>query len=140
MTTAELERLMTDIGAMDLEALRAFWRERYGAPPSLRSVFLLQLQLAWRVQAEALGGLDADTRKTLSRTGVVEPEGKALGIGAVLQRTWQGRPIEVVVEEQGFRWNGRLFPSLSAAATAIAGSRWNGPRFFGLRPERASAA
>ena len=26
-----------------------------------------------------------------------------------------------------------IFPSLSAAATAIAGSRWNGPRFFGLR-------
>ncbi len=89
--------------------------------------------MAWRVQAEALGGLDADTRKALSRTGAVEPEGKALGIGAVLQRTWQGRAVEVVVEEQGFRWDGRLFPSLSAAATAIAGSRWNGPRFFGLR-------
>ncbi|WP_255413058.1 DUF2924 domain-containing protein [Erythrobacter sp. KY5] len=39
----------------------------------------------------------------------------------------------VVVEEEDFRWNDRLFPSLSAAATAIAGSRWNGPRFFGLR-------
>ena len=33
----------------------------------------------------------------------------------------------------GFRWNDRLYPSLSAAATAIAGSRWNGPKFFGLR-------
>lgn len=133
MTTANLEQHLAIIGSMDLEALRAFWRERYGSPPALRSVYLLQLQLAWRVQAEALGGLDADTRKALSRTGAVEPEGKALGIGAVLQRTWQGRAIEVVVEEQGFRWDGRLFPSLSAAATAIAGSHWNGPRFFGLR-------
>jgi hypothetical protein len=70
----------------------------------------------------------------------VEPEGKALGIGAVLKRSWQGRIVEVVVEEQGFRWNDRLFPSLSAAATTIAGSRWNGPRFFGLRPDRASPA
>ena len=26
-----------------------------------------------------------------------------------------------------------LYPSLSAAASAIAGTRWNGPRFFGLR-------
>jgi Protein of unknown function (DUF2924) len=39
----------------------------------------------------------------------------------------------VVVEEQGFRWEERFYPSLSAAATAIAGTRWNGPRFFGLR-------
>ena len=140
MTSSELEQLVTDLGSMDLERLRAFWRERYGAPPPLRSVFLLQLQLAWRVQAEALGGLTPDTRKALSRTGAVEPEGKALGIGAVLKRSWQGRIVEVVVEEQGFRWNDRLFPSLSAAATTIAGSRWNGPRFFGLRPDRASPA
>lgn len=41
----------------------------------------------------------------------------------------------MVVEEDGFRLEDRLFPSLSAAATAIAGSRWNGPRFFGLRQE-----
>jgi hypothetical protein len=56
-----------------------------------------------------------------------------LGIGAKLRRNWQGQTVEMVVEEDGFRWNGRTYRSLSAAATAIAGSRWNGPRFFGLR-------
>jgi hypothetical protein len=129
----EVEHLVAAIGNMDLEALRASWRERYGAPPPLRSVPILRLQLAWRVQAEVLGGIDADTRRVLARSGPTEPEGMRLGIGAVLRRTWKGRKVEVVVEEQGFRWNERLFPSLSAAATAIAGSRWNGPRFFGLR-------
>lgn len=89
--------------------------------------------LAWRVQAQVLGGLDAETRKALSRSGPVQAEGKHLGVGARLTRIWKGREVTVVVEEKGFRWEGEVFPSLSAAATAIAGTRWNGPRFFGLR-------
>ena len=63
----------------------------------------------------------------------MQPEGLELGVGARLRREWRGRTVEVVVEEDGFRWEERLYPSLSAAATAIAGTRWNGPRFFGLR-------
>jgi len=118
---------------LDLDGLRALWRERYGVPPRLRSVELLRLSLAWRVQAEALGGLDGETRRQLGRRGPVRMEGLDLGIGAKLHREWQGRVVEVVVEADGFRWDGRTYLSLSAAATAIAGSRWNGPRFFGLR-------
>ena len=71
--------------------------------------------------------------KALAKTGAVAAEGRHLGIGARLTRNWKGREVEVVVEEQGFRWQDRHYPSLSAAATAIAGTRWNGPRFFGLR-------
>ena len=133
MTSHHVERVVVEISQMDLEQLREAWRLRYGAPPSLRSVPIMRLQLAWRVQAEAFGGLDAETRRALARTGAVEVEGKHLGVGARLSRNWKGRRVEVAVEERGFRWNGSLFPSLSAAATAIAGSRWNGPRFFGLR-------
>ena len=128
-----VEQLVAEIETLDLEGLRDFWRERFGAPPSLRSEPIMRQLLAWRVQAQALGGLDDDTRKALARSGPVQPEGKHLGIGGRLTRIWKGREITVVVEENGFRWEGRLFPSLSAAATAIAGSRWNGPRFFGLR-------
>ena len=93
----------------------------------------MRMLLAWRLPAAAFGGIDGETRKALSRTGAVAAEGRHLGIGARLSRNWKGREVEVVVEEQGFRWQDQLYPSLSAAATAIAGSRWNGPRFFGLR-------
>ena len=86
-----------------------------------------------RLQAEELGGLDVDTWRLLSRKGPVQAEGLNLGIGARLTRQWQGRTHEVIVEADGFRWEGQSYKSLSAAATAIAGSRWNGPRFFGLR-------
>jgi Protein of unknown function (DUF2924) len=33
----------------------------------------------------------------------------------------------------GFARNGKTYPSLSKAAFAITGTRWNGPKFFGLR-------
>lgn len=125
--------VVDEIGRMDLGALRCEWRRRFGPPPPLRSVPILRQLLAWRVQAQAFGGIDAEVRKALRRTGATAPEGKHLGIGARLTRTWKGRTVEVVVEEGGFRWKERVFPSLSAAATAIAGTRWNGPRFFGLR-------
>jgi len=133
MSGDSIEQLVAEIGRMDLEQLRELWRRRYGAPPPLRSAPIMQMMLAWRVQAGAFGGLDQETRRALARTGTTEAEGKHLGNGAILSRTWKGRKVEVIVEEQGFRWRDQLYPSLSAAATAIAGSRWNGPRFFGLR-------
>ena len=128
-----VEASIAEIENLDLDRLRAFWRERFGAPPPLRSEPIMRQLLAWRVQAQAMGGLDAETRKALARSGPVQPEGKHLGVGARLTRIWKGREVMVVVEEKGFRWDDQLFPSLSAAATAIAGTRWNGPRFFGLR-------
>ena len=131
--TGSVEQLVAEIEALDLDGLRSFWRERYGAPPPLRSEPIMRQLLAWRVQAQAMGGLDAETRKALARSGPVQPEGKHLGVGASLTRIWKGREVTVVVEEKGFRWEDEVFPNLSAAAAAIAGTRWNGPRFFGLR-------
>ncbi len=53
--------------------------------------------------------------------------------GAMLEKMWQGRRHHVAVMANGYRWEGKIFPSLSAVARAITGARWNGPRFFGLR-------
>jgi hypothetical protein len=125
--------LVAEIEQLNLEALRAFWGRRYGAPPSLRSVPILRMLLAWRVQSDALSGLDSESRRTLGRKGKVRAEGLDLGIGARLTRHWQGKVHEVLVEVGGFCWQGQSYRSLSAVATAIAGSKWNGPRFFGLR-------
>jgi hypothetical protein len=129
----DLVTIINEIEQLDLEGLRSIWARHYGAPPALRSVPILRMLLAWRLQAGASGGLDQDTRRLLARKGRIKTEGLDLGIGARLTRSWKSREVEVVVEADGFRWNGKLFPSLSAAATAIAGSKWNGPRFFGLR-------
>lgn len=128
-----VSREVANVETLDLESLRRQWVRRYGATPSLRSVPIMRMLLAWRMQVAALGGLDHESRRTIARKGAIRAEGLNLGIGARLTRHWKGREIEVVVEAEGFRWGDKLYPSLSAAATAIAGSRWNGPRFFGLR-------
>jgi len=118
---------------LDLEGLRTVWASCFGPVPKLRSAELLRHLLAWRLQAKASGGLDRDTRRALARSGAVETEGRQLGLGAVLRRTWRGETIEVVVEQDGFRFRREHYPSLSAIAQAATGTRWNGPRFFGLR-------
>ena len=130
---AELDQAVAALAGLDLNALRAMWQEQFGLPPKLRSPDLLRHLLAWRLQAEVHGGLDRESRRKLARRGAVVPVGQHLGLGAVLRRDWQGRRIEAVVEADGFRWEGKLYPSLSAVARAVTGSRWNGPRFFGLR-------
>ena len=126
-----------DVGALerlDLFEMRALWAERFGTAPRFQSVELFRLMLAWRIQAAAQGGLDPATRKALRRSGPIVAEGQELGAGATIRRQWQGDEVIVRVGEDGFVWNDRKFRSLSAVATAITGSRWNGPKFFGLRP------
>jgi hypothetical protein len=131
-----IDALETEIEALtrlDLHQLRDRWTQQFGRPPQFRSSELFRLMLAWRIQANALGGLDSEIRKALGRSGPVEAEGLHLGLGATLRRQWQGRDVTVEVVQGGFRWDGRTYKSLSAAATAITGAKWNGPRFFGLR-------
>ena len=130
---AAMEAEVVALAQFDLDGLRKVWRQRYGPPPGLRSVELLQLMLAWRIQAAVLGGLDPAVRRQLKRHGGLRTEGLDLGVGARIRREWQGRTVEVEVTATGFLCDGQVYASLSAAATAIAGTRWNGPRFFGLR-------
>lgn len=121
---------------LDLQGLRNRWSQRFGTVPKLRSIDLLRLMLAWRIQAEALGGLDLATRRALGRKSSGIAEGQSHGQGAVLRRVWQGRVIEATVEAGAFRFEGKLYRSLSAIAEAATGTRWNGPRFFGLREDQ----
>ncbi|RZI98566.1 MAG: DUF2924 domain-containing protein [Brevundimonas sp.] len=137
-----IEAEVAGLAAMGLDDLRAVWRGRYGAPPKLRSPQLLRLNLAWRIQADAFGGLEAETKRRLRRGGAGAAAADRLQPGVRLIREWKGMPHEVVVEESGFRYDGRVWKSLSEIARHISGARWNGPRFFGLRDEavRAKAA
>ena len=53
--------------------------------------------------------------------------------GSELVRTWNRRDLSGHGADKGFAYDGKTFASLSEIATAITGTRWNGPRFFGLR-------
>ncbi len=99
------------------------------------------MMLAWRIQADADGGLDAETRRALRRpiaaASRATPQPSA---GTKLVREWQGVQHEVTAApEGGFFYRGERYRSLSQVARAITGTRWNGPRFFGLRDEEEGA-
>ena len=63
-----------------------------------------------------------------------------LSLGTVLVREWDRQSQRVVVMADGFACNGQAYDSLSKVAFAITGTRWNGPRFFGLREKEDRSA
>jgi hypothetical protein len=82
----------------------------------------------------AVGGERIQTTVDLNRR---EQDRRLPLPGTLLTRKWKGRTIVVEVIADGFRYENRQYPSLSAIATAITGTRWNGLAFFGLtRPAR----
>jgi len=131
---AAVEAKVRSLAAMSLMELREVWRREWGSPPRLRSAQLLRLLLAWRLQAAVFGGLDSETRAKI-RAGR-KPRRLLPAAGSRLTREYQGVLHTVVVQDDGVYYEGRRFRSLSAAASAIAGTHWNGPRFFGLRDNR----
>ena len=56
--------------------------------------------------------------------------------GTILTREWNGHTHRVMVVDAGFAWMGKTYDSLSKVAFAITGTKWNGPRFFGLRDKQ----
>lgn len=129
---------------LDVEGLRRRWETVYGGkcPTHLPRHLLFRL-LAYRLQADALGDLDSQSQRILDQSASPEHASKraeesrrssnSLRPGTVLGREWNGRMHRVAVLAGGFAWNGTTYPSLSKIAFAITGTRWNGPRFFGLR-------
>ena len=127
LTRADIIRL-SDIS---LPEIREQWQLRIGPTPSHRAADLMRRVLAWRIQAEVYGGLDATTKHLLWKEGgELRPAPQP---GMRLSREWAGRRHEVVVIESGVVYEGQKYGSLSEVARHITGRRWNGPRFFGLR-------
>ena len=123
------------LAAMNLEALRARWRTLWGPPPGLRSPELLRHLVAWRLQAQHLGGFDPKVVRQLRRRGEKGISSPSLGEGALISREWQGRRYDVRAIGDAYLYDGVTYRSLSAVARTITGVRWNGPKFFGLRGE-----
>lgn len=147
MSSRQDDTFTTEIAQLDglgLAALRNLWRQRLGSPPSFASTELTRLWLAWELQARARGGYDPAIRRRLNQLSKsskadTPPASVALGAlkpGLVLTREWGGVIHRVMVLEKGFTWAGQNYGSLSEIATRISGTRWSGPRFFGLRRDR----
>jgi hypothetical protein len=136
---AELDRLTTT----PIVELRKRYQELFRTdPPKAFGPDLLRRSIAHRIQEVAYGGLSAPTRRLLDqlvKSAMAKPNGRLelprqIKPGSELVRTWKGKSYRVMVMAGGFAFNGKTFAGLSEIATEITGTRWNGPRFFGLRP------
>jgi hypothetical protein len=131
---------------LDVNELRGRWQAVFGrpTPPHLPRHLIFRM-LAYQLQAKCFGDLDAESRHLLDQTP--EKAGRSaasvrrsisqLRPGTTLGREWNGRMQRVAVHADGFVWNNKTYRSLSQVAFAITGTRWNGPRFFGLRDRSA---
>ena len=133
---------------LDVKALRAQWHNLMGrpAPPHLPRHLLFRM-VAYRLQADRLGDLDPQTKRALDALGSTDKARQNDAIparhdtevkaGTILGREWNGRMHRVSVLADGFAYNGETYSSLSKIASLITGTRWNGPKFFGLRDKLA---
>ena len=135
---AELGRLP----ATPIVELRMRYRELFRTePPTAFGPDLLRRSIAHKIQEKAYGGLPSATKRLLEqlmKAASVRPNGRLelprrIKPGSELVRTWKGKTHRVTVLPDGFGYQGKTFAGLSEIAFSITGTKWSGPRFFGLR-------
>lgn len=153
--TADVGRLEK----MSVNQLAKRFEELFGEQCRSRHKRYLIRRIAWRLQANAEGGLserarqradelanDAEIRVTPPRekkvkgdatppaTIKMEPgrDSRLPPPGNWIEREYKGRTIRVLVVADGFEYEGERFRSLSAIAKAVTGSHVNGYLFFRL--------
>jgi len=123
--------------------LRILWEQEFAkSPPASLGRDILALAVAYARQERRYGGLAKPVARELDRLlarvlrGGETPQASTMPLpraGTILVREWRGVIHHVTIVEDGFLWNGRSHQSLSNIARAITGTKWNGPRFFGMR-------
>lgn len=140
--SSSLGKNIAELHGLETPALRGLWQETFGrSTPKWIGRDLLLRALAYRVQEQAEGSL---SKATLKRLGTLaKPKGDHARSpklpaprpkpGTRLVREWRGELHQVTVHNDGFDYRGAPYTSLSQIAREITGTRWSGPRFFGLR-------
>jgi hypothetical protein len=157
----DLDRL----ARMKLAELHQLYKDRFGCDVPAGNSEYARRKIAWHLQAEKEGGLPESARQhalAIARdcglrvrvganvhrrstglpldhattTRVVSDHDSRLPMpGSVIFKKHKNRTIVVKVLSAGFEYDGRRFPSLSAIANEITGTKWNGFVFFGLAKE-----
>jgi hypothetical protein len=115
------------------------WGRRFETPAPNIAPDLLRLGIGYKLQEAKSGGPDRSTRRLLRQVVAGGGEGaskqplpRKLAPGTRLVRDWHGVGYTVTVLEEGFEYDGKHWPSLTAIARAITGCHRSGNAFFGL--------
>ena len=157
-----------ELRRLKIPALRSKYHELFGEQSKSSHNKFLFRRIAWRLQANAEGGLsdrarrraaeiadDSDLRTRAARELISTqalrhvPRGERERSqpqrdwrlpppGTLLTRRMGNRQIVVTVLEEGFEFETRRYRSLSAIAREVTGTRWNGLLFFGLAERRSA--
>lgn len=138
---------VVELNNMSMEGLREKWEALFETkPPDNPNRRQLVAKLAYRLQELTFGGLSKDAREKLEKIAefdlppvagkkLARPANKPIP-GTRYVREWQGMRIEVTALDSGFEYEGKSYRSLSAIATEVTGTKWNGLEFFGLRSKK----
>ncbi len=151
--------------SLNVVVLRRKYQELFGEESKTSNKQFLFRRIAWRLQANAEGGLserarhraaeivdDSDLRTRPPKAFLPAPvpvnvtwtaahtqpqrDWRLPPPGTLLTRRVDDRQIVVKVLDQGFEFETRQYGSLSAIAREVTGTRWNGLLFFGLAERR----
>ncbi len=162
IAAVDVDTLVRELRTMTHTELQARYLEVFGTPTRSTHKQYLIKRVAWQVQANAHGALPEDVRQRaiaeadfndLRRSpppprqaptaveralesALPSQNTNGLAVGTELRRLYKGRVLAVLVRRDGFEFEGEVFPSLTAVATKVTGSHWNGLAFFGVRRSR----
>jgi hypothetical protein len=166
VSSTALRQEIEGLRRMTVGELKGKYRDVFGeASRSNHKQFLFR-RIAWRIQANALGGLserarrrareiandddlrirapknflrgDLDSMLTLETRAAPTEDPRLPIAGTLLVRRYRGKDVVVRVREDGFEYGGQVHRSLSSAVREATGTPWNGFAFFrlGSKPGR----
>ena len=138
--------MQKEIAALEnasIAELKEKFAELFGFECGATNARNLRARLAYKLQEIFLGGLSAEDKAMLESIADNDPAAnlkpeanapKPISKGMRLRRDWKGKTYEVFIRDDGkFEYDGAVYRSLSAVATEITGTHWNGKKFVGVK-------
>ena len=138
---ASVAAQVAGLACLPMTELWTLWDRYFPRRPEYPNRTHVESRIAYKLQEEAFGGLDPETKRRLQAIGTKHskiklrdaPREYEFAPGTLLLREWAEREHRVTVTAEGqFEYEGRNFKSLTAVARHITGTHWSGPMFFGL--------
>jgi len=123
-----------ELSAMSRAELKALWVSHFGTQPPKKMrantlARILSCEVQWLQSGESRGSIRKQLERLVASSAKSSPFASD---GTRLVREWHGREHVVDVIDGSYHWNGKPWKSLSAIAREITGTKWSGPRFFGV--------